>query len=119
MSWAALCSATSRRAGRLKIALIALGLLMWSVAIRDVSEVQFEQSWRVAALGLFTTAKALEPDMSQRGSGTIIVSGATAALRGNDWTTVFAPAKSAQRILANCLAPMSNWLPVRLLRRTS
>ena len=48
----------------------------------EVSEVQFEQSWRVGALGLFTTAKFLGPEMSERGSGAIIVSGATAALRG-------------------------------------
>ena len=70
----------------------------------EVSEVQFEQSWRVGALGLFATAKLLGPQMAERGSGTIIVSGATAALRGNLWTTVFAPSKSAQRILANSLA---------------
>ena len=70
----------------------------------DVSEVEFEQSWRVGALGLFTTAKLLGPQMAERGSGTVIVSGATAALRGNVWTTAFAPSKSAQRILANALA---------------
>lgn len=70
----------------------------------DVSEVQFEQSWRVGALGLFTTAKVLGPEMAERRSGTIIVSGATAALRGNVWTTAFAPSKSAQRTLANALA---------------
>ncbi|MCG7522517.1 SDR family NAD(P)-dependent oxidoreductase [Ruegeria sp. Ofav3-42] len=70
----------------------------------DVSELQFEQSWRVGALGLFAAAKALGPQMSERGAGAIIVSGATAALRGNVWTTAFAPSKSAQRTLANALA---------------
>jgi NAD(P)-dependent dehydrogenase (short-subunit alcohol dehydrogenase family) len=73
-------------------------------ALNDVSELHFEQSWRVAALGLFATAKLLGPQMSERGSGAIIVSGATAALRGNVWTTAFAPSKSAQRTLANSLA---------------
>ena len=73
-------------------------------ALEDISEVQFEQSWRVGALGLFTTAKFLGPKMSERGSGVIVVSGATAALRGNVWTTAFAPSKSAQRTLANALA---------------
>ncbi|WP_108860831.1 SDR family NAD(P)-dependent oxidoreductase [Ruegeria sp. Alg231-54] len=72
--------------------------------LEDVSEIEFEQSWRVGALGLFATAKLLGPQMSERGSGVIIVSGATAALRGNVWTTVFAPSKSAQRTLANALA---------------
>ncbi|MCA0930755.1 SDR family NAD(P)-dependent oxidoreductase [Ruegeria profundi] len=73
-------------------------------SIEDVSEVHFEQSWRVGALGLFATAKLLGPQMSERGSGVIIISGATAALRGNVWTTAFAPSKSAQRTLANSLA---------------
>ena len=73
-------------------------------ALDDISELQFEQSWRVGALGLFATAKILGPQMSERGSGAIIVSGATAALRGNVWTTAFAPSKSAQRTLANSLA---------------
>ena len=73
-------------------------------ALEDVSELQFEQSWRVGALGLFATAQYVGPKMSERGSGVIIISGATAALRGNVWTTAFAPSKSAQRTLANSLA---------------
>ncbi len=72
--------------------------------LEDVSAEQFEQSWRIGTLGLFTTAKVLAPRMSERGSGAIIVSGATAALRGNLWTTAFAPTKAAQRILAQSLA---------------
>ncbi|MBV7394301.1 SDR family NAD(P)-dependent oxidoreductase [Mameliella sediminis] len=70
----------------------------------DVNEAQFEQSWRVSTLGLFTTARKLGPLMAARGSGAVIVSGATAALRGKDWTTAFAPGKAAQRILAQSLA---------------
>ncbi|MBF9057958.1 SDR family NAD(P)-dependent oxidoreductase [Rhodobacterales bacterium HKCCSP123] len=73
-------------------------------SLEEVSELGFEESWRVGALGLFTTAKYLGPKMVERGLGTIIVSGATAALRGNVWTTAFAPSKGAQRILANALA---------------
>jgi short-subunit dehydrogenase len=72
--------------------------------LEEISEVQFEQSWRVGVLGLFTAAKLLAPRMVSRGSGAIIVSGATAALRGNLWTTAFAPTKAAQRILSQSLA---------------
>lgn len=72
--------------------------------LEEISEDQFEQSWRVGALGLFATAKLLSPRMERRGSGAIIVSGATAALRGNVWTTAFAASKSAQRSLAQSLA---------------
>lgn len=72
--------------------------------LEDISEEQFEQSWRVGTLGLFAAAKLLAPQMAKRGSGSIIVSGATAALRGNVWTTAFASSKSAQRNLAQSLA---------------
>jgi NAD(P)-dependent dehydrogenase (short-subunit alcohol dehydrogenase family) len=72
--------------------------------LEEVSEFEFDQSWRVGVLGLFTVAKLLGPRMSERGSGKIIVSGATAALRGNLWTTAFAPTKAAQRILSQSLA---------------
>lgn len=72
--------------------------------LEEVSTEQFEASWRVGVLGLFSAAKHLAPQMIKRRSGTIIVSGATAALRGNLWTTAFASTKSAQRILAQSLA---------------
>ncbi len=72
--------------------------------LEDISEDQFELSWRVSVLGLFTAVKKLAPDMTARGSGTIIVSGATASLRGNIWTTAFSSSKAAQRILAQSLA---------------
>ena len=72
--------------------------------LEEISADQFEQSWRVGALGLFSAAKFLGPRMTERGSGAIIVSGATASLRGNLWTTAFAPTKAAQRILAQSLA---------------
>lgn len=66
--------------------------------------IQFEESWRVGVLGLFAAARFPAPRMSERGSGAIVVSGATASLRGNVWTTAFAPTKAAQRILAQSLA---------------
>lgn len=72
--------------------------------LEEISEVQLEQSWRVGVLGLFSAAKMLAPLMVSRGSGAIIVSGATASLRGNLWTTAFAPTKAAQRILSQSLA---------------
>ena len=70
----------------------------------DVDETALDQSMRVSALGLYAAARHLVPDMIARGSGTIIVTGATASLRGAKWTTAFAPGKAAQRILAQSLA---------------
>ena len=72
--------------------------------LEEITPEAFEASWRVDALGLFNVARHLAPKMTARGSGAIIVSGATAALRGNLWTTAFSSSKSAQRILAQSLA---------------
>jgi len=72
--------------------------------LNAVDEAAFEQSWRVATLGLYAAARSAGREMVARGAGTIIVSGASAALRGRDWTTAFAPSKAAQRILAQALA---------------
>ncbi|MGP6087328.1 SDR family NAD(P)-dependent oxidoreductase [Antarctobacter jejuensis] len=73
-------------------------------ALDDLTEEQFEDSWRVSALGLYAVARHTGRAMAERGTGTIIVTGATAALRGRNWTTAFAPAKAAQRILSQSLA---------------
>jgi NAD(P)-dependent dehydrogenase (short-subunit alcohol dehydrogenase family) len=72
--------------------------------LEEVTTEQFEKSWKVGVLGLFAAAKMLAPRMVERSSGAIIVSGATASLRGNLWTTAFAPTKAAQRILCQSLA---------------
>lgn len=72
--------------------------------IAEVSTDDFERSWRASTLGLYASAKALAPRMAERGSGAIVVSGATASLRGAVWTTALAPAKAAQRILSQSLA---------------
>ena len=56
------------------------------------------------ARGLFVLAKRLIPAMAERGDGAVIITGATASLRGKPFTTVFAAGKAAQRSLAQSLA---------------
>lgn len=73
-------------------------------SLLDVTAADFEASWRVNALGLFLVAKEVVPAMTARGSGAIIVIGATASRRGSARTTAFAPAKGAQRLLCESLA---------------
>ena len=65
---------------------------------------QFETGWRVNAMGSFLCAKQVVPEMERRGRGSIIFTGATASLRGNIKTAAFAPAKAAQRSLAESMA---------------
>jgi len=54
--------------------------------------------------GLFVLAKRLLPEMAERGDGALIITGATASLRGKPFTTAFAAGKAAQRSLAQSLA---------------
>jgi NAD(P)-dependent dehydrogenase (short-subunit alcohol dehydrogenase family) len=72
--------------------------------IEELSAEQFEGPWRVNALGLFLTAKRVVPGMVERAKGSIVVTGATASLRGKPFTTGFAPAKAAQLSLAQAMA---------------
>lgn len=70
----------------------------------DVSAADFEASWRVNALGGFLIAKQVAPAMKRAGRGNLVFVGATASRRGAARTAAFAPAKAAQRSLAESLA---------------
>jgi NAD(P)-dependent dehydrogenase (short-subunit alcohol dehydrogenase family) len=65
---------------------------------------EFEQAWRAATLSAFVVSQIVLPHMVARGAGTLIFSGATAALRGGAKFAAFASAKFAQRGLAQALA---------------
>lgn len=73
-------------------------------SVDQVSTTDFEQSWRINALGLFHCARQVIPQMKERGRGNIVVIGATASRRGVAGTAAFAPAKMAQRALAESMA---------------
>ena len=66
----------------------------------DALELAFDTNTR----GLFALAKRLVPAMGARGDGALIITGATASLRGKPFTTAFAAGKAAQRSLAQSLA---------------
>jgi NAD(P)-dependent dehydrogenase (short-subunit alcohol dehydrogenase family) len=70
----------------------------------DVTAADFEASWRVNALGAFLVAKQVVPAMKQAGRGSFVFVGATASRRGAIRTAAFAPAKAAQRSLAESMA---------------
>ena len=63
-----------------------------------------ESSWRTNTLGLLVASQQVIPPMKARASGSIVVIGATASLRGGANSTAFASAKSAQRSLAQSMA---------------
>ncbi|HWO12433.1 MAG TPA: SDR family NAD(P)-dependent oxidoreductase [Polyangiaceae bacterium] len=76
---------------------------VWKTA-EELTPAEFEQSFRVNALGLLAAAQQVLPAMRERGRGSIVVVGATASLRGKPKTAAFAAAKAAQRSLAQSLA---------------
>lgn len=72
--------------------------------IEEISSADFENAWRVNAYAALICAQAVIPAMKRRGSGSIVFTGATASLRGGKATAAFAPAKAAQRSLAESMA---------------
>jgi NAD(P)-dependent dehydrogenase (short-subunit alcohol dehydrogenase family) len=64
----------------------------------------FEASWRINTLGALACAREVLPGMRKRHGGAIVFVGATASRRGGAKTAAFAPAKAAQRSLAESLA---------------
>jgi NAD(P)-dependent dehydrogenase (short-subunit alcohol dehydrogenase family) len=70
----------------------------------EVSAADFEGAWRVNALGGFLVAKRVTPAMRRAGRGSIVFVGATASRRGGARAAAFAPAKMAQRALAESMA---------------
>jgi NAD(P)-dependent dehydrogenase (short-subunit alcohol dehydrogenase family) len=72
--------------------------------VESITPAQFESAWRVNALGALLVTRQVIPAMKRRASGAIVVIGATASRRGVARTAAFAPAKAAQRSLAESMA---------------
>ena len=72
--------------------------------VESISLEAFEVSWRVNAYGALAVSREVIPAMKAAGSGNIIFIGATASRRGGPNTAAFAPAKAAQRSLAESMA---------------
>ncbi|MBN9226341.1 MULTISPECIES: SDR family NAD(P)-dependent oxidoreductase [Legionella] len=72
--------------------------------IEQIKPEDFEASWRVNAYGLMLVSQQVLASMKQQGKGALIIIGATASKRGGIKTAAFAPAKAAQRSLAESMA---------------
>ena len=72
--------------------------------VETITPEQFAAAWRVNALGTLLCAREVIPAMKAAGRGDIIFTGATASRRGGKATAAFAPAKAAQRSLAESMA---------------
>ena len=72
--------------------------------IETIEPDAFETAWRINALGALLLSQAVIPAMVRKGSGAIVFTGATASRRGGPRSAAFAPAKAAQRALAESMA---------------
>jgi NAD(P)-dependent dehydrogenase (short-subunit alcohol dehydrogenase family) len=72
--------------------------------LMETSPEVFEDTWRLHTLGAFLWAQQLVPAMLSRGSGCILITGATAGIRPWPNSVAFAPAKFAVRGLAQVMA---------------
>lgn len=72
--------------------------------VEEVDRAALEQAWRINVLGLFEAVRTAAPGMVQAGGGNILVTGATASLRGGARFAAFAQAKAAQRSLVQSMA---------------
>ena len=72
--------------------------------VLDISPEDFERCWKIGCLGGFLVGQEAARQMLPRGHGTIIFTGATAALRGSKGFANLAVPKFGLRALAQCLA---------------
>ncbi len=93
----------ARELGPVEVLVYNAGSGAWGT-IEEASVKDFEQAWRVNTLGAFVASQQVIPAMKQAGRGSIVFIGATASRRGNVKTAVFAPAKAAQKSLAESMA---------------
>jgi NADP-dependent 3-hydroxy acid dehydrogenase YdfG len=84
--------------------LVQNAALMERGSFLDVAPERFEKAFRVAVMGMVHCCRAVLPDMVSQGRGSVIVIGATGALRGSAGFAPFAVSKFGQRALAQALA---------------
>jgi NAD(P)-dependent dehydrogenase (short-subunit alcohol dehydrogenase family) len=80
-----------------------LGAQIGNRSLAETSYKQFELGWRMATFALFRVASCVCPLMESRGGGTILVTSATAAMRGNGGQHSHASAMAGRRMLCQSL----------------
>lgn len=89
--------------GPIEVAVYNLGAQIGDRPLEATSHKAFEMGWRLGCFGLFRLAAALFPRMVERGSGTLLVTSATAAVRGNAGQHSHAAAMGGRRMLCQTL----------------
>ena len=89
--------------GPIEVAVYNLGAQIGDRSLAETNHKVFELGWRLGTFGLFRLASAVCPPMEQRGSGTILVTSSTAAMRGNKGQHSHASAMGGRRMLCQSL----------------
>ncbi|MDC1144399.1 SDR family NAD(P)-dependent oxidoreductase [Porticoccaceae bacterium] len=92
-----------RDIGPIEVVVYNLGAQIGNRTLANTSYKAFEMGWRMATLGLFRLASSVLPLMEKRGSGTLLVTSATAAVRGNAGQHSHAAAMGGRRLLCQSL----------------
>ena len=89
--------------GPIEVVVFNLGAQIGNRSLKDTSYKAFELGWRLATFSLFRVASLVCPLMEERGKGTILVTSATAAMRGNSGQHSHAAAMGGRRMLCQSL----------------
>ena len=89
--------------GPIEVFVYNLGAQTGMKLLHETTHKEFEWGWRMANFGLFRAAKVVCPLMEERGKGTILVTSATAAMRGNKTQHSHASAMGGRRMLCQSL----------------
>src|SRR5262249_46591675 len=89
--------------GPIEVAVYNLGAQIGDRPLEGTSLKAFETGWRLGTFGLFRLARAVCPAMEARGKGTILVTSATAAVRGNRGQHSHAATMGGRRMLCQTL----------------
>ena len=92
-----------RDIGPIEVVLFNLGAQIGNRSLEDTSLKVFALGWQMATFALFRLAKAVVPLMEQRGGGTVLVTSATASVRGNAGQHSHASAMGGRRMLCQTL----------------
>ena len=89
--------------GPIEVVIYNLGAQVGDRPLEATTYKIFELGWRMGTFGLFRTASTVCPLMEARGKGTILVTSATAAVRGNAGQHSHAAAMGGRRMLCQSL----------------
>jgi NAD(P)-dependent dehydrogenase (short-subunit alcohol dehydrogenase family) len=96
-------TAIEEELGPIEVVIYNLGAQIGDRALADTSYKAFEMGWQLGTFGLFRTASVVCPKMEERGKGVIMVTSATAAVRGNAGQHSHAAAMGGRRMLCQTL----------------